>query len=173
MSCRCAAEPFLPMWYGCAAIPVPIPENRQICAPVLLRRARSVRCDRPLTVWLCGTPKEQIWKWKNTPLFKKKVDDAVRMSEKHILSTLFWTRVWLVMWRVTHPPPPPLPHWLKLFFFLCLINGHYSEEKIKVEVGLLRYLSLYFLDLYPIYQFYSSAKWWSVIKTLIFYLFPC
>ena len=50
MFCRCPADvlPFLPMWYRCAAVLVPIPENRQICAPVLLRRAKSVRCDSAL-----------------------------------------------------------------------------------------------------------------------------
>ena len=50
MSYRCPADvlPFLPMWYRCAAVPVPIPENLQICAPVLLRRAKSVRCDSAL-----------------------------------------------------------------------------------------------------------------------------
>ena len=44
---RCPADvlPFLPMWYRCAAVLVPIPKNRKICAPVLLRRAKSVRCD--------------------------------------------------------------------------------------------------------------------------------
>ena len=36
------------MWYRCAAVLVPIPENRQICAPVLLRWAKSVRCDSAL-----------------------------------------------------------------------------------------------------------------------------
>ena len=33
------------MWYRCAAVLIPILENRQICASVLLRRAKSVRCD--------------------------------------------------------------------------------------------------------------------------------
>ena len=50
MFCRCPADvlPFLPMWYRCAAVLEPIPENRQICAPILLRRAKSVRCDSAL-----------------------------------------------------------------------------------------------------------------------------
>ena len=58
MFCRCRANvlPFLPMWYRCAAVPVPIPENRKICCDlVLLRRARSVRCDSAFRVgfrWL-------------------------------------------------------------------------------------------------------------------------
>jgi hypothetical protein len=54
MSWRCTDDvlPFLAMWYRCAAVLVPISENRQICAPVYLRRTKSARCDRPLRLYL-------------------------------------------------------------------------------------------------------------------------
>ena len=50
MSCRCTTvlTDVIPL----RGRIVPIPENRQICAPVLLRRAKSVRCDSAL--WLCA-----------------------------------------------------------------------------------------------------------------------
>ena len=80
MFCWCPADvlPFLPMWYRCAAVLVglPIPENRQICAPVLLRRAKSVRCDSALKYDLF----RGLWNSWSSKLKNKMWDDQNILS---------------------------------------------------------------------------------------------
>ena len=49
------------------------------------------RAVENVNVLLRGTPKVR-WKMKKHP-FLKKIVDRCRTSEKHTLSTLFWTRV--------------------------------------------------------------------------------